>query len=82
MLYRGDAEACRTLLDLGADVNGSINDLTPLEVATIAAPSFKTMKLLVSNPNVKLDVKVHMYIPCMQAFISHVFSMCWVIVRY
>ena len=60
MLCRGEAEMCYTLLDLGADINGSINDVTPLLAATIAAPSFEIMKLLISNPNVKLDIKV----PC------------------
>lgn len=72
MLCRGDAEACRTLLDLGADINGNLKGLTAVMAATIGVPSFKTMKVLVSDPNVKLDIEV----PCMQSFIAHVFSMC------
>ena len=57
-IYRGEEEACHTLLDLGADINGSMNDFTPLLAAIVADPSFQLMKLLVGNPNVKLDSKV------------------------
>ena len=51
MLHWGEEEAYRIFLDLGADINGHVDDLTPLLAATAADPSFKLMKLLVGNPN-------------------------------
>ena len=59
MLCRGETEACRTLLDLGVDINGNVNGNTPAMAAVIGAPSFEALKLIVSNPNLKLDAKVH-----------------------
>ena len=46
-----------TNTNTNTDTNGSMDDLTLLLAATVADPSFKLMKLLVGNPNVKLDIK-------------------------
>ena len=59
MSCRGEAEVCHTLLDLGADINGNMDNVTPLMATLFGITSFKTMKLIVSNPNLKLETEVH-----------------------
>ena len=68
MLCRGEAEVCHTLLDLGADINGSMENVSPLTAILCGIPSFKTMKLIISNPNLKLETEVH------HAWLSHCIS--------
>ena len=73
-MYRGETETCRALLDSGADINGKWLSSTPLLATAFGNASLKTLKLLVSNPNLKLDAKVLLIQVLTIIVIVHVFD--------